>query len=82
MSRSGPGVDRGPFANAKNSVLLALRDRPAGQADLGEDGRIVAQGLVHVRDHLHDLAEQGALAVIYHFGDEVGADRLAVGVRA
>src|SRR4051812_11071692 len=56
----GPGWRRGPFADAKNSVLLALRNRSARQADLGEHCRVITQGLVHVRDHLHDLAEQGA----------------------
>ena len=45
-----PALDRGPFANAKNSVLLALGNRPARQPDLGEDRRVVAQGLVHVRE--------------------------------
>src|SRR5215208_2602543 len=78
---SGPRCVTGArFANAKSSVFLALGNRSARQPDLGEDRRVVAQRLVHVRDYLHDLAEQGALAVIHHFGDEVGADGLAVGV--
>src|SRR5258707_8913597 len=62
------------------SVLLALGNRAAWQAYLGEYRRVVAERLVHVRYDLHDLAEQGALAVVDDFGDEIGADRLTVGV--
>src|ERR1700676_1553363 len=71
----------GALAGAKNrSVLLALWNGPARQADLGEHGRIIAERLVHIRNHLHDLAEQGALAVVHDLGHEVGSDRLPVGV--
>ena len=62
------------------SVLLTFRHGAARQPDLGEHRRIIAERLVHVRDHLHDLAEQRALAVIDDFRDEVGADCLTVGV--
>src|SRR5258708_33501274 len=62
------------------SVLLALGNRAARQADLGEYRRVVAERLIDVRYDLHDLAEQGALAVVDDFGDEIGADRLTVGV--
>ena len=75
-----PSAD-GRLALQKNtSVLLALRDGSARQADLGEHRRIVAERLVHVRNDLHDLAEQGAFAVIHDFGHEIGSDRLPVGV--
>src|SRR5262245_29690945 len=80
MSYPGPGDDRGPFAAAKNLVLLALRNRSARQANLGKYCWVITEGLVHVRDNLDDLAEQCAFAVVDHFGDEVGADSLAVGV--
>src|SRR5882724_10199543 len=76
-----PAHRRLPRSCERNSVLPALRDGSARQANLGEYGRIVAQGLVHVGDHLHDLAEQRALAIVYHLGDEVGADRLPVGIK-
>ena len=56
--RIAPGCRSACESATDSSVLLALRDRPARQSDLGEDGRVVAQRLVHVRDHLHDLAEQ------------------------
>src|SRR5260370_38161918 len=62
------------------SVLLALGNRAARQTYLGEYRRVVAERLVDVRYDLHDLAEQGALAVVDDFGDEIGADRLTVGV--
>ena len=62
------------------SVLFALGNRAARQSDLGEYRRVVAERLVHVRYDLHDLAEQGALAVVDDFGDEIGADRLTIGV--
>src|SRR5258707_6813664 len=62
------------------SVLLALGNRAAWQAYLGEYRRVVAERLVHVRYDLHDLAEQGALAVVDDFGDKIGADCLTVGV--
>src|SRR5580692_1928259 len=62
------------------SILFALRNRAAGQADLGEYRRIVAERLVHVGYDLHHLAEQGTLAVVNDFGDEIRADRLTVGV--
>src|SRR5215472_4522066 len=62
------------------SVFLTFWNGPARQADLGEHRRIVTKRLVHVRDHLHDLAEERALAVIHHLGDEIRADRLAIGV--
>src|SRR5260221_12122353 len=74
--RSAPRVPAARFV----SVLLALGNRAARQADLGEYCRVVAERLVHVRYDLHDLAEQGALAVVDDFGDEIGADRLTVGV--
>src|ERR1700726_2156453 len=61
-------------------VLLALGNRAARQPYFGEYRRVVTERLVHVRYHLHDLAEQGALAVVDDFGDEIGADRLTVGV--
>src|ERR1700720_598817 len=61
-------------------VLFALGNRAARQADLGEYRRVVAERLVHVWYDLHDLAEQGAFAVVDDFGDEIGADRLAIGV--
>src|ERR1700688_5286030 len=62
------------------SVLFALGYRAARQTDLGEYRRVVAERLVHVRDDLHDLAEQRALAIVNDFGDEIGADRLTIGV--
>src|SRR5260370_35990056 len=62
------------------SVLLALGNRAAREAYLGEYRRVVAERLIDVRYDLHDLAEQGALAVVDDFGDEIGADRLTVGV--
>src|SRR5580704_11806920 len=62
------------FKCESGSVLLTFRNRTAWQANLGEHGRIVTKRLVHVRDHLHNLAEQRALAVIHYFGDEIGAD--------
>src|SRR5438132_2210884 len=62
------------------SVLLALGNRAARQAYLGEYRRVVAERLVHVRYDLHDLTEQGTLAVVDDLGDEIGADRLTVGV--
>src|SRR4051812_49138890 len=68
-------------ATVNASVLLTFRDRTARQSDLGEHRRIVTERLVHVRDHLHDFTEQRTLAVIDDLGDEVGADRLAVGVK-
>src|SRR5271168_4118303 len=63
------------------SVLFALGNRTAREADLGEYRRIVTERLVHVRYDLHDLAEQRALAVVDDFGDEIGADRLTVGIK-
>src|SRR5262245_15702577 len=66
--------------SAERSVFLTLRNGAARQADLGEHRRVVTKCLVHVRDHLHDLAEERALAVIHHLGDEIRADRLAIGV--
>src|ERR1700736_1976808 len=62
------------------SVFLALGNRAARQTYLGEYRRVVAERLVHVRYDLHDLAEQGALAVVDDFRDEIGTDRLTVGV--
>src|SRR3981189_104824 len=62
------------------SVLLALGNRAARQAYLGEYRRVVAERLVHVRYDLHDLAEKGAPAIVHGLGDEIGADRLPVGV--
>src|SRR5260370_40998780 len=70
---------RAPAAGSV-SILLALGNRAARQAYLGEYRRVVAERLVHVRYDLHDLAEQGALAGVDDFGDEIGADRLPVGV--
>ena len=67
-ARSLPPHDR--------SIII---DRPP-QALFEIDRRVVAERLVNVRYHLHDLAEQGALAVVDNFGDEIGADRLTVGV--
>src|SRR3982074_456896 len=71
-----------PRAPAPGSVpiLLAPGNRAARQAYLGEYRRVVAERLVHVRYDLHDLAEQGALAVVDDFRDEIGTDRLTVGV--
>src|SRR3984893_2601049 len=62
------------------SVLFALGNRAARQADFGKYRRVVAQRLVKVRYPLHDLAEQGTLAVVDNFGDEISADRLTVRV--
>src|SRR3977135_2697118 len=76
---NGRPTRRAPAAPAV-SVVLALRTRAARQAYLGEYRRVVAERLVHVRYDLHDLAEQGALAIVDDFGDEIGADRLPVGV--
>ena len=76
---NGRPAPRAPAARFV-SVLFALGNRAARQADLGEYRRVVAERLVHVRYDLHDLAEQGALAVVDDFGDEIGADRLTIGV--
>src|SRR6266550_8953556 len=76
---NGRPTPRAPAARPV-SVLLALGNRAARQTYLGEYRRVVAQCLVHVRYDLHDLAEQGALAIVDDFGDEIGADRLTVGV--
>src|SRR5882724_7615836 len=76
---NGRPTPRAPAAGFV-SVLLALGNRAARQAYLGEYRRVVAERLVHVRYDLHDLAEQGALAVVDDFGDEIGTDRLPVGV--
>src|SRR5258708_30197918 len=83
-------LERGDLANGRPtprapaarfvSVLLALGNRAAWQPYLGEYRRVVAERLVHVRYDLHDLAEQDALAALDNFGDEIGADRLTVGV--
>src|SRR5216683_7475356 len=62
------------------SILLALGNRTARQTYLGEYRRVVAERLVHVRYDLHDLAEQGALAIVDAFGAEISADRLPVSV--
>src|SRR5260221_12788893 len=62
------------------SVLLALGNRAARQTDLGKYRRVVAERLVHVRYDLHDLAEQGALAVVDACRHEIGAASLTVGV--
>src|SRR6267143_2857523 len=75
----GRPTPRAPAARSV-SVLLALGNRAARQTYLGEYRRVVTERLVHVRYDLHDLAEQGALAIIDDFGDEIGADRLPVGV--
>src|SRR5215831_16634001 len=64
--------------SAERSVLLALRNGTARQPDLGEHRRVIAERLVHVRNDLHHLAEQRALAVVDHFGNKIRADRLAV----
>src|SRR3954454_6339562 len=76
--KSLPG--QSSLASETMSVLLTFRYCTTWQTDLGEHRGIVTQGLVDVGDHLHDLGEQRALAVVDNFGDEVGADRLAVGV--
>src|SRR5260370_16362135 len=68
---------RAPAAGSV-SILLALGNRAARQAYLGEYRRVVAERLVHVRYDLHDLAEQGALAVVDDFRDEIGTHRLTV----
>src|ERR1700687_4832575 len=62
------------------SVLFALGNRAARQAYLGEYRRVIAERLVHVRYDLHDLAEQRALAVVNDLGDEIGSDRLTIGI--
>src|SRR6202171_6585228 len=62
------------------SILLALGNRTARQTYVVEYRRVVAERLVHVRYDLHDLAEQGALAVVDDFRDEIGTDRLTIGV--
>src|SRR4029450_12060892 len=65
----------GRFACAKNtSVLLAFRNGTTGQPDLGEHCRIVAERLVHVWNDFHDLAEQGAFAVVHDLGHEIRSD--------
>src|SRR5690349_12759825 len=63
-----------PFSLAyeTTSVLLTFRHGAARQTDLGEHRGVIAQRLVDVRDHLHDLREQCALAVVDDLGDEVG----------
>src|SRR4030088_3693585 len=76
---NGRPARRAPAARSV-SILLALGNRAARQAYLGEYRRVVAERLVHVRYDLHDLAEQGALAVVDDFRDEIGTDRLTVGV--
>ena len=63
------------------SVLLALRHFAPRQADCLEHRRVDAERLVHVRNDLHQLVDQVAV-ILDHFGDEVGADRLAVAGRA
>src|SRR6266700_7454808 len=78
--RLPPRMPPGAPAAGCVSVLLALGYRAARQADLGEDRGVIAERLVHVRNDLHDLAEQGALAVVDDFGDEICADRLTIGV--
>src|ERR1700737_2981089 len=78
-SENGRPAPRGA-ARRFVSVLFALWNPAARQAYLGENGRVVAERLVDVRYDLHDLAEQGALAVVDDFGDEIGADCLTVGV--
>src|SRR5882724_10086950 len=70
---NGRPTRRAPAARSV-SVLLALGNRAARQAYLGEYRRVVAERLVHVRYDLH------ALAIVDDFGDEIGADRLPVGV--
>ncbi len=75
----GRPTPRAPAARSV-SVLLALGNRAARQTYLGEYRRVVTERLVHVRYDLHDLAEQGALAVVDDFGDEICADRLTVGI--
>src|SRR6202171_2791134 len=77
---NGRPTPRAPAARFV-SVLLALGNRAAWQPYLGEYRRVVAERLVHVRGELHDLAGQRALAVVDDFGDEIGADRLTVGVQ-
>src|SRR3984893_12262249 len=75
----GRPTPRAPAARSV-SVLLALGNRAARQTYLGEYRRVVTERLVHVRYDLHDLAEQGALAVVDDFRDEIGTDRLTIGV--
>src|ERR1700722_20229894 len=77
-------MNRAAFAarSPKTSVLLALRIGPARRPDLDEHVSRIAQGLVHVGDDLDNLADEPALPVIGHFGDEVRADRLAVLIEA
>src|ERR1700676_5551203 len=79
QSESGRTAPRAPAVRLV-SVLFALGNRAARQADLREYCRVVAERLVHVRYDLHDLAEQRALAVVHDLGDEIGADRLTIGV--
>src|SRR6266705_1289162 len=77
---NGRPTRRAPAARSV-SVLLALGNRAARQAYLGEYRRVVAERLVHIRYDFYHLAEQGALAVVNDLGDEIGADRLTVGVQ-
>src|SRR6266403_6168084 len=76
---NGRPTPRAPAARSV-SVLLALGNRAAREAYLGEYRRVVAERLIDVRYDLHDLAEQGALAIVDDFGDEIGADSLTIGV--
>src|SRR5271166_1703197 len=65
-----------------NSILLALRVRPAGRPDLGEDVARIAERLMHAGHRLDDFADQISVRVLDHLGDEILADRLTVLIQA
>src|SRR6202453_2699828 len=66
----------------RKTILLALRICPARRPDLDEHVSRIAQRLVDVGNDLDDVADETALPVIGHFGDEVRANRLAVVIEA
>src|ERR1700721_4319052 len=77
-------MNRAAFAppSRRKSILLSLRRCPARRPDFDERIPRIAQRLVDVGDNLDDLADETALPVVGHFGDEVRADRLAVLIEA
>src|SRR6202453_2643867 len=77
-------MNRAAFAarSRRKSILLALRICPARRPDLDEHVSRIAQRLVDVGDDLDNLADETALPVFDHFGDEVRANRLAVVIEA